>query len=79
MRLGISPEWHTDQKGCDVRMTSRRRGFWRFSVYWGTPPGSHIGLWRTVTGDVRGLNLRVGRRITGPCLTLLTHWKRGER
>lgn len=78
--LRFSPEWYPDQKGLDVRLVSRRTGgFWRVSAYWGTPPGSHIGFWRTRFGAVRGFNYRFGRRINGPCLTILTHWRRGER
>ena len=44
----------------------------RLGAFWGPPPGSHIGLWRTNWG-VRGWNFRVGRRYIGPCLTLLAH------
>jgi hypothetical protein len=51
-------------------------GRWvRFAVYYGTPPGSHIGVWRTHWGDLRGLNVRIGRRYVGPCLTAFVHTK----
>jgi hypothetical protein len=44
---------------------------------YGNPPGSHIGVWRTSWGGLRGLNVRVGRRIVGPCVTAFVHqqWK----
>jgi len=45
----------------------------RVGAFWGTPPGSHIGLWRTRMRSVHGWNYRVGRRYRGPCLTLLAH------
>jgi hypothetical protein len=52
-------------------------GRWvRFALYVGSPPGSHIGFWRTrggFTGEMQGLNLRIGRRYIGPCLTVFVH------
>ena len=51
-----------------------RLGRWlRIAAYYGSPPGSHIGFWRTRAGTVRGWNLRVGKRYIGPCLTLMIH------
>lgn len=61
----------------DLRLTTRRR-WYRVGAFYGTPPGSSIGLWRTRWGTLRGLNLRIGRRYVGPCLTLLAHTKRGD-
>jgi hypothetical protein len=61
-----------EQREAGVVFTTRRRWLRLFAAY-GTPPGSHIGLWRTDTGTVHGWNLRIGRRYVGPCLTLLTH------
>lgn len=58
--------------GVNVVLTTRGRWL-RFAVFYGTPPGSHIGVWRTRVDDLRGVNVRVGRRITGPTLTLLVH------
>jgi hypothetical protein len=58
--------------GGDIRFYGRRRWV-RLAVYWGVPPGSHIGLWRTDTGTVHGWNLRIGWRhrstIEGFCHT----------
>lgn len=80
MRLEVRREWHRGQKwpvdhgnyGGDVVIEAF--GHWvRLALYYGSPPGSHIGLWRTRAGAVRGVNLRVGRRYTGPALTLLVH------
>jgi hypothetical protein len=49
-------------------------GRWvRFALYFGSPPGSHIGLWRTGWGELSGINLRIGRRYIGPCLTVFVH------
>src|SRR6185369_9357910 len=48
----------------------------RLGVFYGTPPGSHIGFWRTQWADLRGLNLRIGRRYIGPCLGFLAHTRR---
>jgi hypothetical protein len=65
------------QLGGDVVITLGRRWV-RFAAYAGSPPGSHIGLWRTRWGGLRGVNLRLGRRYVGPCLTLFIHTKRRE-
>ena len=69
-------EWHRDwtpeQKGGGVRLNLRRRWI-RVAAYYGQPPGSHIGLWRTRVDDLSGLNLRIGRRYIGPCVTALIH------
>jgi len=58
----------------DIRVQTTNHMGRVFAAY-GTPPGSHIGVWRTRAGAVRGVNLRVGRRMVGPCLTLLVHWR----
>lgn len=60
------------QRDAEIVFTTRRRRLRLFAAF-GTPPGSHIGLWHTNTGTVHGWNLRVGRRYVGPCLTLLAH------
>ncbi|MEU8023688.1 hypothetical protein AB0B88_15885 [Micromonospora haikouensis] len=77
MNIRTRRENNTDQRGGDLRIETRRRWV-RFALYYGTPPGSHIGFWRTrgrFSDDslLRGWNLRVGRRYLGPCLTLLVH------
>jgi hypothetical protein len=55
-------------------------GRWlRFAVYVGSPPGSHIGFWRTCVGTMRGINLRVGRRYIGPCVTVFVHTRPSRR
>ena len=56
----------------NVTFTIAGRWFRLFAAY-GTPPGSHIGFWRTRYGTLSGWNLRVGKRYSGPCLTLLAH------
>lgn len=48
----------------------------RVGAFYGPPPGSHIGLWRTRSGTLRGLNVRLGRRYVGPCLTLIAHTRK---
>ncbi len=58
----------------DVRVETANHMARAFACY-GTPPGSHIGLWFTRAGTVRGINLRIGRRYVGPCLTMLVHWR----
>ena len=78
MKIGIDPEWHPDQKGVSITAEWPRRWL-RFAAYYGQPPGSHIGVWRTDTGWVHGWNLRVGRRIVGPTLTFLAHTRTGPR
>lgn len=64
----------TVQRGGDCRFTIGKRWV-RFAAYYGTPPGSHIGFWRTSGYGLNGWNLRIGRRIAGPCLTLFIHTK----
>jgi hypothetical protein len=56
----------------DRKVTIRGRWF-RIALIYGTPPGSHIGYWRTRWCGLNGINLRVGRRYVGPCLTLMLH------
>jgi hypothetical protein len=63
---------HASQNEAEVVILTARRRLRLLGVY-GTPPGSHIGLWRTRTDDISGWNLRVGRRYVGPCLTVLAH------
>lgn len=70
----IAGQWHRTscQWGGDFRIVLF--GYWlRLAMFYGQPPGSHIGLWRTRFGTLRGLNLRIGRRYIGPCLTLFMH------
>ncbi len=75
MTVKVSREWYPDQKGGDLVVEAL--GHWvRFAVYVGTPPGSHIGIWRTSWGDLKGLNVRVGKRYIGPCLTAFVHTHR---
>lgn len=63
---------HTSQNEAEIVILTTRRRIRLFGTY-GTPPGSHIGLWRTNIGDTSGWNLRVGRRYIGPCVTVLAH------
>jgi hypothetical protein len=58
--------------GGDVVLETSRR-WYRLAAYFGTPPGSHIGVWRTRCDDLRGVNVRFGRRVAGPCLTVFVH------
>lgn len=50
-------------------------GRWvRLGVAVGSPPGSHIGFWRSRMGSgMAGWNLRVGKRYIGPCVTAWVH------
>lgn len=74
----MSPDREPSQREWKIvnRLAERR---WRVRVFaaYGPPPGSHIGLWRTRAGELRGVNMRIGRRIAGPCFTVLFHWRRG--
>jgi len=63
---------HASQSEAEVVIRTPHRRLRLLGVY-GTPPGSHIGLWRTRTGDTSGWNLRIGRRYVGPCITVLAH------
>lgn len=72
LRVKGSRERNADQLGGDLVIETLGRWV-RFAAYYGTPPGSHIGLWRTSVDDLRGLNLRIGRRYRGPCLTVFVH------
>lgn len=65
-------EHNTSQWGGDIRIVLFDR-WWRAALYFGQPPGSHIGLWRTRTDGLQGINLRVGHRYIGPCLTVFIH------
>jgi hypothetical protein len=58
----------------DIRAQTTSHMIRAFACY-GTPTGSHIGFWYTRSGAVRGVNLRIGRRYVGPCLTMLVHWR----
>lgn len=71
-RVEVSRDRHRDNRGGDLVV--RLFGRWvRFAAYYGTPPGSHIGVWRTRMGEMVGINLRVGRRYVGPTLTTFVH------
>jgi len=72
MRVVGSRDRHPENRGGDLVIETASRWV-RFAVYWGTPPGSHIWLWRTSWGELKGLNLRIGRRYVGPCLTMFVH------
>ena len=72
-------EWRTErspaQAGGDVRVTVGE--CWvRCAVYYGQPPGSQRGVWRTGIGDLTGWNVRVGtaRR----ALTVFVHVRKGR-
>ena len=78
MRLEFGRERNDQQWGGDARISGSRRWV-RLALYIGTPPGSHIGFWRTRVADLRGWNLRIGRRYAGPTLTLMLHTRPSER
>jgi hypothetical protein len=77
LKVEANRERHVDNRGGDLVVLIGRRWI-RFAAYYGTPPGSRIGLWRTRAYGLYGLNLRVGKRITGPCLTTFVHTKRRD-
>lgn len=56
-------------------------GRWvRVGAFYGPPPGSHMGLWRTRCDDLRGLNWRVQlRNRPWRCLTLIAHTRPERR
>lgn len=66
----------------DVNLAVTVGPLWgRVMLAYGAPPGSRIGVWITrggFTGRLRGINVRVGRRYTGPCVTALAHFRRKE-
>lgn len=51
--------------------------FARAGLFYGPPPGSHTGWWRTRAGSVRGINYRVelSRLPRWRCLTFLLHYR----
>lgn len=72
MTIKVSRDRHPDNRGGDVVVEAFGRWV-RVALYVGTPPGSHIGIWRTSWGELKGLNVRVGRRYVGPCVTAFVH------
>lgn len=50
--------------------------FIRFGAFYGPPPGSHMGFWRTRAYGLRGLNYRIGS--FHRALTFLLHWRLGR-
>ena len=65
--------------GWELDLRIETPGRWvRGGLFWGMPPGSHIGFWRTRLGDFHGWNFRVGKRYSGPCLTALVHTAPGN-
>lgn len=77
MQIKTTHERNQWQRGGDIRFRTARRWL-RLAAYYGEPPGSHIGFWRTRYGSLSGWNLRLGKRIVGPCLTVFVHTKRLE-
>lgn len=81
-RWALLPHWQRLDDGfeTELRLDSPRRWF-RVGLFYGPPPGSHMGFWRTRGYGVRGWNYRVQVRPPGPgrwrCLTALAH--RGHR
>lgn len=76
MKITTSGEWSDEQRGGSIMFRSSRRWWIRLAAYYGRPPGSHIGLWRTRVDPLYGLNLRIGKRYVGPCLTMFVHFRR---
>lgn len=74
--LGKSHARYTEWEATLVFLFGRR--WLRFGAFWGAPPGSHIGFWRTRVDNLRGLNLRVGKRCVGPCFTVLAHTRQRD-
>jgi hypothetical protein len=73
VKIETRTESHPDQRYAEIKVTTRNR-WTRFVATFGTPPGSHIGFWRTNWFSLKGWNLRVGRRYQ-TCLTLFIHTK----
>ena len=75
-RLTIETTRHPPEQ-TDINLVIEYCGHWfRLFAAYGIPPGSNIGLWHTSMGEVHGWNFRVGRRLTGPCLTVLAHTRK---
>lgn len=84
--IKLGSDWHRGRKwpvdhgnrGGDI--TVEMLGRWvRLAIYAGSSPGSNIGFWCTRVGDFKGVNLRVGRRYIGPCVTFLAHTRPSRR
>lgn len=75
MIIEIRREWHPwTNVGGDIRIGDVRRGRWvRFAVYYGQPPGSRMGIWRTRCDTLRGWNWRYGGMHR--CVSVLVHWR----
>lgn len=81
VRIGtLADRW---RKGELIDVHATVAGNWyRFAVFFGSAPGSHMGLWHTDMGNwlqggaVHGWNYRVGslRR----CVTLLAHTRKAN-
>ena len=80
MRAETFTQNEPDQRLAEVKVTTAHRWV-RAVVVYGTPPGSHIGFWRTSYGNLRGWNLRLGKRYH-KTLTMFVHTRplrEGER
>lgn len=71
LRVEGRRESNADQVGGDLVIEVSGRWI-RFAAYFGVPPGSRIGLWRTRFDDMRGVNLRIGKRYR-KTLTVFVH------
>jgi hypothetical protein len=58
-----------------IRVTVFGRWF-RLAAFLGSPPGSHMGLWRTDSYGLKGLNYRVELGGYHHCFTVLAHTKK---
>lgn len=72
LTVEVHSERGKNQHGGDVVIETHGHRL-RLAAYFGPPPGSHIGFWCTRADSLRGVNLRIGKRYVGPCLTLLAH------
>jgi hypothetical protein len=66
--------WRRTDDGFEFAMAVDLFGRWfRLGIFYGEPPGSRIGFWRTRCDELHGWNYRIGKQYTGPCLTALLH------
>lgn len=64
------------QSYAEVVIRTRKRWVRLFICHDRKAGWPRYGFWRTGGWEVRGVNLRVGVKFPGPCVTALVHWRR---
>lgn len=60
----------------ELVVRTRKRWLRFFVAYDDKAPWPRYGFWRTRGWEVRGVNLRVGAKFPGPCVTVAVFWRR---